>query len=153
MTQIGTLCYSNIFMYHEDLKAAITNHPLWNPGDSNTMPIFDLYLSDFIAAGKKTKMIFVSAEQSKAKETPELFKTLYAYPNGYMMLFIPLLEGHLHLTEFRTKILFNHNQYIGEEGAFSIGGFQDLKTQVRLMTGNTVSLRTLLKSTQIPRLH
>jgi hypothetical protein len=62
MTQIGTLCYSNIFVYHEDLKAAITNHPLWNPGDSNAMPIFDLYLSDFIAAGKKTKMNFVSAE-------------------------------------------------------------------------------------------
>jgi hypothetical protein len=28
-----------------------------------------LYLSDFIAAGKKAKMIFISAEQSKAKET------------------------------------------------------------------------------------
>ena len=67
MMQIGALCYSNIFMYRKDLKAAILAHPLWNPGEDGSQPIFDLYLSDFIAAGKKTNMIFISAEQSKAK--------------------------------------------------------------------------------------
>jgi hypothetical protein len=77
MTQIGALCYSNIFMYRDDLKAPIIDHPLWNPVDDGSHLIFDPYLSDFIAAGKKTKMIFVSAAQSKAKQATELFKNLY----------------------------------------------------------------------------
>jgi len=34
-------------------------------------------------------MIFVSAEQSQAAKTVEL-----SYPNGYVMLFIPVLGGH-----------------------------------------------------------
>ena len=67
MMQIGALCYSNIFIYREDLKAAIIDHPLWNPVDDGSHLIFDLYLSGFIAAGKKTEMIFVSVEKSKAK--------------------------------------------------------------------------------------
>jgi hypothetical protein len=151
MTQIGALCYSNVFMYREDLKAAIINHPLWLPQDSSNPPIFDLYLSDFIAQNNKARMIFVSAEQSKARETADLFKKLNdgspkAYPNGYMMLFIPLLEGHQPSNEFCAKVLFNHEKYIGEEEAFSIGGFQDLKTQVKLKNGSTVSLCTLIKS-------
>jgi hypothetical protein len=29
MSQIGALCYSNVFMYHEDLKATIVNHPFY----------------------------------------------------------------------------------------------------------------------------
>jgi hypothetical protein len=45
--------------------------------DDGSHLIFDLYLIDFIAEGKKTKMIFVSAEQSKAKQATELFKNLY----------------------------------------------------------------------------
>jgi hypothetical protein len=57
-----------------------------------------------------------------------------------MKLFIPLLEGNLHPAEYCTKILFNHNQYLGEESAFSIGGFQDLKNFILLNTGNKVSL-------------
>ncbi len=82
-------------------------------------------------------MIFVSAEQSKAKATTKIFKKLYedshkAYPNWYMMLFIPLLDSHHHSTEFPSKVNFNHEQYISEEAAFSIGGFQDLKSQIQL---------------------
>jgi len=80
-----------------------------------------------------------------------MFKKIYdgspkSYPSRYMMLFIPLLEGQLHSTEFCEKKLLNHNQYIGEEGAFLIRGFQDLKNHIHLKTGNNVSLQTLLKS-------
>jgi hypothetical protein len=128
MMQIGALCYSNLFMYREDLKAAIITHPLWTPQDPTNPPIFDLFMNDFIANGKKTKMIFVSAEQSKTKETVDLFKALYdgspkAYPNGYMMLFIPLIDGHQPTQEIWNKILFDHIQFQGEEAAFFIGGF------------------------------
>jgi hypothetical protein len=52
MTQIGALCYRNIFMYRKDLKATIVNHPLWPPQDPENPPIFDLYLSDFIIQNK-----------------------------------------------------------------------------------------------------
>jgi hypothetical protein len=37
-------------------------------------------------------------------------------------------------------------QFLGEEAAFSIGGFQDLKNIIKLQNGNSVSLRTLIKS-------
>ncbi len=96
-------------------------------------------------------MIFVSAEQSIAKEMADLFKTIYdgnhkAYPNGYMMLFILLLEGQQPTSEIQSKILFNHDQYLEDEAAFSIGGFQDLKSIIKLRNGKSVSLRTLIKS-------
>jgi hypothetical protein len=63
-----------------------------------------------------------------------------------MMLFIPILEGQQPSTEFRKIILFNHEQYLGDEAAFSIGGFKDLKNQVTWQNGSTVSLCMLLKS-------
>jgi hypothetical protein len=76
-------------------------------------------------------MMFVSTEQSRQKEVSGILKALYdgtpkPYPNGYMMLFIPHTTGHYPSPEFRQRILFNHDQYIGDEAAFSIGGFQDL---------------------------
>jgi hypothetical protein len=100
---------------------------------------------------KKKKMIFVSAEQSRAQETIDLFKQIYdgtpkAYPNGYMLLFIPLSEGQQPSPEFRSKVLFNHSQFLGDEAAFSFGGLQDLKTLIKLKNGTTVQLQTLLKS-------
>lgn len=42
MIQIGVLCYSNVFMYHEDLKAEILAHPQWLPQDPDNVPILDL---------------------------------------------------------------------------------------------------------------
>ncbi len=53
-------------------------------------------------------MIFVLAEQSKAVEATDL---------------IPMLEGHQPSNEFHSRILFKHEKFIGEEEAFSIGGF------------------------------
>jgi hypothetical protein len=74
MSQIGALCCGNLFMYCEDLKAAIINHPLWLPKDPNIPPILDLFISDFISPNKKTKMIFISTEQSHVNEMTDLFK-------------------------------------------------------------------------------
>jgi len=67
-----------------------------------------------MANGKKTKIIFVSAEQSKAKETVNIFRQIYdnspkAYPNRYMMLFITLLEGHQPTPESEQKCLITYN--------------------------------------------
>jgi hypothetical protein len=62
MIQIGALCYSHVLMHREQLKEVILSHPTWIPKDPSNPPIFDIYLSDFIAGGKKTKMLFISAE-------------------------------------------------------------------------------------------
>jgi hypothetical protein len=126
MVQIDALCYSSEFMFWEDLKEANLSNPEWQPSDTNSPPIFDLYISDFSASGKKTKMLFISTECSKQEKVSSLFKKIYngtkkGYPNGSMMLFVPLAD----LTssnDLCQKIFFNHTQYIGEETLISIGG-------------------------------
>jgi hypothetical protein len=77
MVPIGILCYSSQFLHHEELKLAITSHSSWQPNDPSNPPIFDIYLGDFLANGKKTKMLFVSSEKSKQQELVEHFKRLY----------------------------------------------------------------------------
>jgi hypothetical protein len=46
MVQVGVL-------YREELKQAIMKHPLWDLTDPQ--PIFDLYVSDFIAENKSRR--------------------------------------------------------------------------------------------------
>lgn len=149
MVQVGALCYSNVFMHREELKGSIMEHALWKFTDPQ--PVFDLYISDFIAEGKKAKMLFVSAEKSRKEDISEFFKQLYdgsskAYPNGSMMIFIPLTDGTSMSTSYRSKILFNHNRFNGIEEAVCIGGLQNLNNKVILSTGTVVTIQELLKS-------
>jgi hypothetical protein len=62
MIPIGLLCHSSLFLHHEELKSAIIHPPQWQPNSESKPPIFDIYIGDFLAAGKKTKMLFVLAE-------------------------------------------------------------------------------------------
>jgi len=83
-------------MHREEIKRSILLHPSWNHEDTDE-PIFDIYVSDFLASPKKTKMLFVSAEKSKQEKIITFMKELYdgepkQYPQGSMMLFIPLIE-------------------------------------------------------------
>jgi hypothetical protein len=149
MVQVGGLCYSNVLMHHEELKQVIMKHPIWNYPDPQ--PIFDVYVSNFIADNKKAKMLFVLAEKSQQDKVVEFFKQVYngspkAYPNGSMMIFIPLRDGTSMSTEYRSKILFNHDNFNGTQKAMCIGGLQDLNNKITLSTGNTITLRELLKS-------
>jgi hypothetical protein len=64
MVPIGVLCYSSPFPYHEELKQAILNHSSWQPNNQSNPTVFHVYLGDFLAGGKKTKMLFISAEKS-----------------------------------------------------------------------------------------
>jgi hypothetical protein len=145
MIQIRALCYSSELLYRANLKIAITSNPDWsNERDEDSHPIFDLYLSDFSASGKKTKMIFVSAEHSRQDDVSSRFKRIYdgmqkSYPNGSMMLFIPSLELQAS-SAFRSKIGFNHLQYIGEETIFSIGGLNDLNNKILLCNGKATTI-------------
>jgi hypothetical protein len=152
MIPIGILCYSSPFLNREDLKQAIQSHPSWQVDPTEHPPIFDIYLGDFLSSGKKTKMLFVSGEKSKQDDLILQFKTLYdgsqkAYPNGSLMLFIPLTDGTLTLNIYREKIFFNHERKVGDETVVSIGGLQDLKTLIRIKgSSQEITIRTLLKS-------
>jgi len=63
-----------------------------------------------------------------------------------MMMFIPLVKIYKNDNEFRSKIQFNHEQYIGEETFFCIGGLSNLNNQIKLKNGQTISTHLHLKS-------
>jgi hypothetical protein len=151
MVQVGALCFSSIFIYREDLKQSIIQHPLWTTKHTDDPPIFDIYLADFTGPSKKTKMLFISAEKSKQNVVATFFRDLYDgskrdYPNGAMMLFVPLYDGVNYSPEQRNKIIYNHESFLGAEEAISIGGLADLNTPIKIKGGHEIPLRLLLKS-------
>jgi hypothetical protein len=151
MVQVGALCFSSIFIYREDLKQSILNHPLWAQRHSEQPPIFELYPADFTGSSSKTKMLFISAERSKQKEIAKFFSDLYDgttkdYPNGAVMLFVPLYDGANYSPAQRDKIIFNHESYIGTEEAMCISGLNNLNTPIKIKGGHEITLCILLKS-------
>jgi len=62
------------------------------------------------------------------------------------MLFIPFSKGTHMSSQYREKILYNHQKYNGLCSMTAVGGLQDLNTEVKLKTGQMISLRSLLKS-------
>jgi hypothetical protein len=68
------------------------------------------------------------------------------YPNASMMLFIPLNKGTHYSTDYRSKILYNHEKFIGDEAAMCLGGLRNLNTEITMKTGHKLSTRQLLKS-------
>jgi hypothetical protein len=153
MAIIGALCYGSLWIYREDLKQHIMQHQVWTDANNNLEQpmIFDLLTRPFRGSKKSTQMIFVTAERSKQDAVREIFKTIYdgspkAYPRGDMMLFIPTRNGEQYSNEQRDKIIFNHEQYLGEEEVTAIHGLQDLNTNIVLKGGKSTTIRTLLKS-------
>jgi hypothetical protein len=150
MVQIGTLCFGSQFIYRDNLKQSIIEHPTWTFSDSNG-PIFNIYQTDFQGPAKKVKMLFISTENSKQDIMIEYFSNLYDgsekdYPNDTMMVFIPLTKDVRYTPEYQTKLISNHEAYIGEEAAISIRGLRELNSKVKIVTGETITLHTLLKS-------
>jgi hypothetical protein len=151
MVKIGALCFGSEFIYREDLKTAIINHPSWQFPTLDTPPAIHLTKGDFKGPNKSTKMIFVCAERSKQIEAAPILLALYdgtskEYPNGIMLLFIPLHNGIQYEPSYRQKVIFNHKQYLGQETATSIHRLRDLDTPVKLRNDQTVTLRLLLRS-------
>jgi hypothetical protein len=108
MIQIGALCYSSTLIFWDDLKQAIYSHPLWTPTDLSNAPIFDIYIGDFNAPGKCTKMLFFSAERSKTEVVTNLFKThMMVLPNHTPM--VPLCSLYL------LRILFTPLSIFGQK--------------------------------------
>jgi hypothetical protein len=146
MVKIGALSYSSTFIFRDHLKQAIMTHPSWQQNLRDGTPlIFDLFVSDFLSPGKCTKTLFVSAEKTKQDEVSSLFKQIYdgtgkSYPNGYMLLYIPIQDIVTSTPEVRAKIAFNHEQYIGDEALLSIAVLNDLNTSVLLKNGKKVTI-------------
>lgn len=153
MAVVGALCYGSSWIYREDLKSHIMQHPEWQRinSDPNTPIIFDLILRNFHGSKKSTPMIFVSAERSKQEQVRDIFKQIYdgtakEYPRGDMLFFIPTRNGDQYTTEQRDKFIFNNETYLGNEEITAIHGLQNLNTKVTLTGGKKTTLRTLLKS-------
>jgi hypothetical protein len=96
-------------------------------------------------------MIFVSTEKTKTEEVSNLFRTIYdrkpkAYPNGAMMIFIPMNEDTQYSPDYRKKLIFNHESFIGKEDAITINGLQNLNNELSLKNGDKISINMLLKS-------
>jgi hypothetical protein len=151
MVPLGSLCYSNMFMHRDDLKDAIYSSPLWRAHFPELSPFIDIYLGEFLATGKKRKMLFVSGEKSKQDQVTNFFKALNnseskQYPNASMMLLIPFNDGTYMSPQFRDKFLFNHKKFNGQSEVLAVGGLRDLQTEVQLKTGQKITLRELVKS-------
>jgi hypothetical protein len=150
---IGALCYGSTWIYREDLKQHIIQHPEWKKAneDLDQPIVFDLLLRTFRGSKHSTPMIFISTERSKQDTVREIFKVIYdgtakTYPRGEMVLFIPTRNGDQFTNEQREKIIFNHETYLGNEEIAAIHGLNNLNTSIILKGGKTTTLQTLLKS-------
>jgi hypothetical protein len=94
-------------------------------------------------------MIFVCAEKSKQVEVGAVLSNLYDgmskdYPNGIMLLYIPLNDNIMYDPSYRRKVMFNHDNYIGNKAALCIQGLNDLNTTVTLKSNLQVTICLLL---------
>jgi len=96
-------------------------------------------------------MIFIHTEKSKRHEVANVLATIYdgtskPYPNGTMLLFIPLYDNIQYDASYRQKVLYNHEQYLGDEEGVSIYGMQDLDMLTVLKNQQHITIRFLLRS-------
>jgi hypothetical protein len=110
MAVVGALCYGSTWLYREDLKLKILQHPIWEPlnSDPEHPIIMDLIQRPFRGPKKSVPMIFVTTECSKVDLVREVLQNLYdgtpkAYPRGDMLFFIPLRGNDPYTPEQRTN--------------------------------------------------
>jgi hypothetical protein len=129
---------------------AIQLDPTWKFPHLKNPPIMQLTRGEFRSSKKSQKMIFVHAEKSKQQDVAQGLTKIYdgtskAYPNGNMMLFIPLRDNIQYDALYRQKVVYNHEQFLGEEMALAIHGLQDLDSGVKLKNGQTITIRMLIR--------
>jgi hypothetical protein len=114
--------------------------------------VIDLVVKPFKSPGRSVDMIFVRAERSKKELVQEFLLNLYdgtpkKYPRGDVLFFIPVASKleHDYTDEQRTKYIFNHTTFVGDEDCMAIFGLADLCNEVKLKDGSIIAVRTLLK--------
>jgi len=155
MSIVGALCYGSLFLNRDSLLDSIVDHPSWLAlnNDREKPIIIDLIIKPFRSPSKSSDMIFVRAERSKKILVQEFLLGLYdgtpkKYPRGDMLFFIPVTSklNDDYTDEQRTKYLFNHLTYLGDEDCTAILGFADIMNEVQLKDSSIITVRTLLKS-------
>jgi len=151
MIQLGVFCFGSEYIYREDLKRALQEDPRWQFPTLETAPIIQLTRGEFRSQKKSKKMIFIHTEKSKQHEVAKTLSKMYdgtskAYPNGIMLLFIPLHDNIQYDAAYRQKVVYNHEQYLGTEEGISIYGLQDLDMVTTLKNNQNITIRMLLKS-------
>ena len=116
MVQIGALCFGSELIYRDDLKKAIQQDRAWQFPKMDHPPIIQLTRGEFHGPKQSKKMIFVQTERTKQHEVAQVFTKIYVgtsknYPNGNMMLFIPIHDNIKYDPQYRQKVLFNHEQH------------------------------------------
>jgi hypothetical protein len=134
---------------------SILTHPSWIAlnKDRDKPIIIDLVVKPFHSPGKFFKMIFIHTEYSRKEPTRSFFLSMYdgttkQYPRGDMLLFIPIMSEleDDYTDSQRTKYLYKHTAYLGEDYCTAIFGLYDLNTSNTLKDGMIITTQTLLKS-------
>lgn len=133
------------------LKLAIMQHQSGAFSTLPRAPIIHLTTGDFKGPQKSTKMLFVCCEKSTQIITTDFFSRLYDgtskdYPNGIMMLLFLLNLNTTYELTYHQKVIYKHDQYVGEETCMCIHGLQDLNATVKLTDSQEISLGMLLPS-------
>jgi hypothetical protein len=150
MVQVGALCFGSEFIYRKDLKEAIQVDPGWKFPHLRNPPVIQLTRGEFWSSKKSKKMIFIHTKKSKQHDVTQVLTRIYdgtskAYPNGNMMLFIPLHDNIQLKATYRHKVAYNHEQFLGEEMALAIHGLQDVEAGVTLKNGQKITIRMLIR--------
>jgi len=145
MVQIGALCFGSELIYRDDLKKVIQQDPAWQFPKIDQPPIIQLTQGEFHGPKQSKKMIFIHTERPKQHEVAQVFTNFYDgtsknYPNGNMMLFLPIHDNIKYDPQYRHKVIFNHEQYLGEETAVTIHGLQDIDNRVVLKNKLVITL-------------
>jgi len=114
MVPVGALCFSNLFMHaREELKFSIMLHPYGSKISPKICRSL-MYTSAIFLPTNRKQRCYLYPQKSKQEQIINFFKTLYdgepqQYPQGSMMLFIPLTDNSHYSKEYRSKIMFNHD--------------------------------------------
>jgi hypothetical protein len=151
MVQLGALCFGSEYIYREDLKQAILADPAWKFPTLEVAPVIQLTRGEFRGPKKSKKVIFIHAEKSKQHKVARILSKIYdktskSYPNNTMLLFIPQHDNIQYDAAYRQKVIYNHEQYLGNEEGISIHGLQDPDMTVTLKNQQKVTIRVLLRS-------
>ncbi len=91
------------------------------------------------------------SKRSKKEEARLVLQDIYdgskkSYPRGDMLFFIPVMSklDNEYTAEQQDKFITNHEAYLGDEDCTA--KLQDWNTKVELTNGNSISIRSLLKS-------
>ena len=146
-SHLGFLLRSSVTIYHEDLKMAIKQHPLWTQFGS-----FDFGLAVRLLHSPKLSVptLCIEVAKSQAAQAAEFFTKIYdgefdELPLGLKFLFFSTYNCAASDND-RNTLAQEQERFLCSERTITIKGLHPLETKVRLATPDNqmVSIRSLL---------